>query len=283
MRKGYSVIGGAGSDSSHLGSDATSFLGFWDLLCCAYCGCISFYVNFLCSFFLQQNEKVMSRRALVFGSNGALGKDVVAAFTKRGWGIFAVDISGSACNLPFNAPVAEQQEMLLKATENQQFDAIVNVAGGWAGGNAADKDMAANAELMVKQSINSATISTYLGTQRGKEKLLLVHTGSAAALNPTSFMLGYGLAKAGVHHFIKSVASDPSLLPKGAAIIGILPNTLDTPGNRAGMPDADRSTWTPTDVTAEKIAEWAEGKNRPNSGDLIVLQTLNGQTQFIPK
>jgi len=52
-------------------------------------------------------------------------------------------------------------------------------------------------------------------------------------------MVAYGIAKAGVHQLAKSVK-----LSNGSKTICILPRTIDTPANRAGMPEADYDSWT---------------------------------------
>jgi dihydropteridine reductase len=225
------------------------------------------------------------RAALIFGSNGALGRDVVKAFAGKGWSTFTVDLNNAEHLIKPGESIAAQQQSVLGATACMKFDAIINVAGGWAGGNVADVATAANTDLMISQSINSSIVCGHIGAVRGNKNLLMVFTGSAAALNPTSFMLGYGLAKAGVHHLVRSIASDPALLPEGSTVLGILPHTLDTPGNRAGMPTADFSKWTPTPVVAEELLRWAEAAptQRPKSGSLVVLETAAGKTQFVPK
>lgn len=64
-------------------------------------------------------------------------------------------------------------------------------------------------------------------------------------------MIGYGVAKAAVHHLTKSLAGKDSGLPNDSAAIAILPITLDTPMNRKWMPNADFSTWTPLEFVAE--------------------------------
>ena len=75
----------------------------------------------------------------------------------------------------------------------------------------------------------------------------------AAAMGPTPGMIGYGLAKASVHHLIRSVGSYPSAsgLPNTAKVVGILPVMLDTPMNRKYMAEgADTSSWTPLECIA---------------------------------
>lgn len=124
------------------------------------------------------------------------------------------------------------------------------VSGGWAGGNAS-KDLAKNAEMMWKQSVWSSSISATISSRFLKAGGVLTLTGADAALKGTPGMIGYGLAKAAVHHLTKSLADSKSGLPDDSLVISILPITLDTPMNRKWMPNADFSTWTPLDFIAE--------------------------------
>lgn len=59
------------------------------------------------------------------------------------------------------------------------------------------------------------------------------------------------MAKAAVHHLVKSLAAPKSGLPDSAVTLAILPVTLDTPMNRKFMPKADFSSWTPLSYVAE--------------------------------
>lgn len=79
----------------------------------------------------------------------------------------------------------------------------------------------------------------------------MVLTGAKAALGGTSFMIGYGMAKAAVHQLTQSLAQKNSGMPANSHAVCILPVTLDTPGNRQGMPNADFSSWTPCDTVSE--------------------------------
>jgi len=118
--------------------------------------------------------------------------------------------------------------------------------------------------------------------QNIQENGLLVLTGAFAALQGTSFMIGYGAAKAAVHQLTRSLAMSDSGLPNGARVVAILPETLDTPGNRQAMPDADTSTWTPLDIVAERLLDWSNGNvDEGLYGKLIRLRTIAGETSFI--
>lgn len=52
---------------------------------------------------------------------------------------------------------------------------------------------------------------------------LLTLTGALAALDATPGMIGYGIAKAAVHHLTKDLAQSGSGLPEGAKVISICP------------------------------------------------------------
>ncbi|EUB57250.1 Dihydropteridine reductase [Echinococcus granulosus] len=60
-------------------------------------------------------------------------------------------------------------------------------------------------------------------------------------------MIGYGLAKAAVHHLASSLAEPESGMPPDSCVITLLFGILDTPANRKWMSKEDSSTWTPLD------------------------------------
>ncbi|XP_066574173.1 dihydropteridine reductase isoform X2 [Amia ocellicauda] len=163
-----------------------------------------------------------------------------------------------------------------------KVDAILCVAGGWAGGSAKAKALYKNSDLMWKQSVWTSTISSHLATQHLKEGGLLTLAGAKAALSGTPGMVGYGMAKAAIHQLCQSLAGESSGLPAGAAAVAILPVTLDTPMNRKSMPDADFGAWTPLDFVAETFYNWSTGVSRPASGSLVQLVTTAGKTEASP-
>ncbi|KAE9555819.1 hypothetical protein FO519_001033 [Halicephalobus sp. NKZ332] len=109
-----------------------------------------------------------------------------------------------------------------------------------------------------------------------------VWSSTISALDGTSGMIGYGLAKAAVHQLTKSL-SDPQAagLPEGTTVLAILPITLDTPMNRKWMSKADFSTWTSLTFVADLLHKWTTDKgDRPPSGSLLKLTTLGSQTNI---
>jgi dihydropteridine reductase len=63
-------------------------------------------------------------------------------------------------------------------------------------------------------------------------------------------MVGYGMAKAAVHHLTKSLAFDIKIPPQ-YLVVCILPEILYTTMNRKMMPKDNASTWTPLNFVAE--------------------------------
>ncbi|RNF04000.1 quinonoid dihydropteridine reductase [Trypanosoma conorhini] len=233
---------------------------------------------------------MLPRRGLVLGACGALGQAVTNALLERQWSVVGVDV------VPKNSPTNSYAHVVLNAAdsaETQQgvilgavasgavLNAVINVAGGWAGGGAADSASCCAMESMIRQTLFSSMAAAHVASQRGGKSCLLLLPGAAAALRPTPGMLGYGAAKAGVHHLTKSLAAGPQQLPEGACVLALLPTILATPANRQAMPDTDTSSWTPLGTAAEIIAEWANGVNRPLSGSLVLLKTSHGKTKWI--
>ncbi|XP_036083436.1 dihydropteridine reductase isoform X2 [Rousettus aegyptiacus] len=201
-----------------------------------------------------------ARRVLVYGGRGALGSRCVQAFRARSW------------------VTAEVGKLL----GEEKVDAILCVAGGWAGGNAKSKSLFKNCDLMWKQSMWTSTISSHLATKHLKEGGLLTLAGAKAALEGTPGMIGYGMAKGAVHQLCQSLAGKNSGMPARSAAVAVLPVTLDTPMNRKSMPEADFGSWTPLEFLVETFHDWITGKNRPSSGSLIQVVTMEGKTELTP-
>jgi dihydropteridine reductase len=164
---------------------------------------------------------------------------------------------------------------------DDKLDAVVCVAGGWAGGNAASQDLVKNCDLMWKQSVWTSVLAAQISSKHLREGGLLLLTGAQAALGATSGMIGYGLAKAAVHQLVSSLGAADSGLPTNTSVLAILPITLDTPGNRKGMPNADFSQWTPLQYLGDVFVGWAAGKDCPSPA-LLEVKTVDGNTTITP-
>jgi dihydropteridine reductase len=95
-------------------------------------------------------------------------------------------------------------------------------------------------------------------------------------------MVSYGLSKAATHHLVATLAADQETLPRDTTVLALMPQTLDTPGNRAAMPQAAHEDWTPCAVVARRVRAWLEGEEKaPRSGSLVSIVTQYGSTRFV--
>ncbi|XP_055597121.1 dihydropteridine reductase [Uranotaenia lowii] len=232
---------------------------------------------------------MVNGKVLIYGGRGALGASCVQYFKKNNWWVGCIDLAeneSADVNIVVDRDadwVSQEQNVLSKVQQSlsgDKLDAVICVAGGWAGGNA-QKDLAKNADLMWKQSVWSSTISATVGANYLKEGGLLALTGACPALGATPGMIGYGMAKAAVHQLTKSLAGKDSGLPEKSLVVSILPVTLDTPMNRKWMPNADFGTWTTLDFVAELFHKWTKGEERPANGSLIKLVTKDSKTDLV--
>ncbi|VDD74684.1 unnamed protein product [Mesocestoides corti] len=223
----------------------------------------------------------MSSRVIVYGGNGALGSACVSFFKNKGLWVCSI---GSQKNSEADANVIltnrevleeqhrEVQEGVKNVLDGVPVDGIFCTAGGWAGGKCTAKGFVRSVDSVVKQSIWPSTIAASLCPNYLRPGGSLILSGWLSALHSTPGMIGYGLAKAAVHHMTSSLADADSGMPPNSFVAAILPNILDTPRNRKWMPNADQSTL---------FFDWLLGKGRPKSGSLVKLVTEGGKTESI--
>lgn len=230
-----------------------------------------------------------SGKIVVYGGRGALGAACVNHFKQANFWVASVDLNPNDSadlniTVPKDATWVQQEEHVVKelesALQGQKVNAVICVAGGWAGGNAA-KDLSKQSDLMWRQSVWSSTISATIAAKYLSPGGLLALTGAKPALGPTPGMIGYGMAKAAVHQLTKSLGAKDSGLPENSLAVAILPITLDTEMNRKWMPKADFGTWTPLPYVAQLFEKWMKGNERPQSGSLVALVTKDNVTQLV--
>lgn len=219
-----------------------------------------------------ESAPVSSKSILVYGGNGGLGQGIIAHFNENAdWTTCSVDF---AANADANANVivdgatagslagAQSLRSQLQLDHPDGFDMVVCAAGGWGGGDVSEDEIFATLDTMLDVNMRSAVTASWLACHTLKRGGIFTLTGSAAVLEKggTPFMAAYGAVKAATHHLVASVATSTGL-PQDARVAGLLPVTIDTPGNRAAMPDADTSEWTPPSVFADILMHWSGGAN----------------------
>merc|ERR1711865_638303 len=232
------------------------------------------------------------RRALVVGGNGSLGRSVAGAFRANpDWHIISADVTDphSKGADPHSAhehirldPASWHLDIDDIVEEVGELDFLVCAAGGWGGGTLGDEDCVDVFEQLWRMNVCSAIGAAQLGVKCMRPGGMVVLTGAIGALDETPNMVAYGMAKSAVHQLVLSYPDDG--IPKddgGIEICAILPGVIDTPQNRAAMPDADDTHWTPPLHIAEELSRWAGGEGRPASGSLVQIRTHKSKTEFV--
>jgi NAD(P)-dependent dehydrogenase (short-subunit alcohol dehydrogenase family) len=143
----------------------------------------------------------------------------------------------------------------VRATEGEApLKALVNLVGGFAAGQPVATTPLADFERLFALNLRP----TYLVTQAALPRLAangggaIVCVGSSAALHPFAGAAGYVASKAAVIAFAKVVAEEGK--PDGIRCNAILPTQIDTPANRAAMPESEWKHLVPPERIAKTIA-----------------------------
>ena len=202
----------------------------------------------------------MQRTAVITGGTGGLGAAVTQAFLDAGWRVV----------VPYNAPrelerVREQEALELVEADltdpasvqrvvdaaGASLRALVNLVGGFHAGDRIHETPIETFEAQLTLNLRptylacAAAIAPMLAAGEGA----IVCVSSRTALQPFSGGAAYATAKAAVLAFVDALHAEYN--DDGIRSNAILPSIIDTPANRASMPDADVAKW----VRPEEIAQ----------------------------
>lgn len=151
-----------------------------------------------------------------------------------------------------------------------KIDVLVAGVGGFAAGALLETD-AATWTRMLDLNLGSAFAAARAVvphmTRAGYGRVVLV--ASRAVVPPAAGFIAYTVAKAGVIAFAQALAQE--MRGRGVTVNAVLPSTMDTPANRAAMPDADRSGWVPVEAVASAIAMLARPESGHITGTLVMV------------
>jgi NAD(P)-dependent dehydrogenase (short-subunit alcohol dehydrogenase family) len=204
------------------------------------------------------------RSALVTGGTGGLGAAVVARLLDDGWRVVVPWVAERELERVerrdglelVEADLFEPQAVAgavarAAGDDDAPLRAVVNLVGGFAQGARVGEEPIETFEAQLRLNLRP----TYLVTQAALPHLVaagggsIVCVGTRAALQPFPGAAGYVTAKAGVIAFAQAVAVE--YRDEGVRCNALLPSVIDTPANRAAMPNADWTRWVaPTQLAA---------------------------------
>jgi len=149
-----------------------------------------------------------------------------------------------------------------------RLDALINIAGGfrWEMHEGGDPETwRAMFRMNVETTANAcrAAIPALRASSSGR----IVNIGANGAMKAAAGMGAYAASKAGVHRLTEALAEE--LKADDVCVNAVLPSIIDTPVNRADMPNADPSKWVAPDDLAAVILFLASEPARAVTGALL--------------
>jgi NAD(P)-dependent dehydrogenase (short-subunit alcohol dehydrogenase family) len=217
------------------------------------------------------------RTVMVFGAAGALGGGVAVGLLAEGANVIGVD------RLPpkneyrledvryAEADAMDDDSLTAFFAEEDVPWAVINTVGGFA-------PQARLAELNVRDLTTQLALNLVTAALINKHALArmtpkgegrIVHTSSRAAVETRGAGFAYSVSKLGVLHLVKMAADEAR--GSGVTVNCVVPTIIDTPANRAAMPDADHAAWpAPLDVARSYLWLASPGAHLVNGATIPV-------------
>lgn len=209
------------------------------------------------------------------GALGSLGRAVAEAIVAAGATVVAIDraegtpptgIAGSRA-LDLNDPQAAQAGLAAIAARHGHIDALVNIAGGFRWETLTEGSIDTWDQLYqinLRTAVNACRAALPFFAASGGR---IVNIGAASAVKAAAGMGAYAASKAGVARLTEALAEE--LNARDITVNAVLPGIIDTPANRADMPDANHSRWVKPQALAEVILFLLSARSSAVTGALI--------------
>jgi NAD(P)-dependent dehydrogenase (short-subunit alcohol dehydrogenase family) len=228
------------------------------------------------------------RVAIVTGGAGALGGAVTGRLLGEGAAVCVpLEVAGHGDGLRERIAARDRARLLTEvvdvtdleamtrfaagvAARHGRIDILVGLVGGFAGGALVETDRS-TWDRMLTMNLTAtfvaarAVVPHMVTARRGR----VVTIGSRAVVPPVGGFIAYTTAKAAVMAFTQALAHE--VRPHGITVNAILPSTMDTPANRAAMPESDRAGWVPVESVADAIAFLARDETAHLTGALLTI------------
>lgn len=229
------------------------------------------------------------RTVMVTGAAGNLGQAVAAAFSAQGAQLVLLDRQLDALQRAYGAAGPDRlllatdlldaaQVAAAQAAAIARFgriDVLCNLAGGFRMGEAvhttSDSTWDFLLDINTRTLLNMARSVVPHNLTHGGGKI--VNVGAFAAQKGVAQMGAYCASKSSVIRLTEAMASE--LREQHINVNCVLPTILDTPENRAAMPDADPARWVSTQDLAQVIMFLASDAARAVHGAALPVTGLS--------
>jgi NAD(P)-dependent dehydrogenase (short-subunit alcohol dehydrogenase family) len=186
---------------------------------------------------------------------------VVAGLPKDGeyLALPSIDLSDSAAATEMAAHVVKRFGVI---------SGLVNTVGGFRTGPVIEEAVDQWQLMMTLNAyVTLTTSAAVLPFMRNAGFGRIVHVSAAAGLKAGANQAAYAASKAAVIRVVESIAEEHR--KDGITANCILPSTIDTPQNRADMPDAPTDSWVRPSAIAELIEFLVSEQSRVVTGSAI--------------
>jgi NAD(P)-dependent dehydrogenase (short-subunit alcohol dehydrogenase family) len=216
------------------------------------------------------NARFNGMTVLIAGGTGGLGEAVSLAFLDEGAvvavtyrnpsgfdaleqaaGSRASRLSGHQADVTDGVALRSLLESLL--ARHGRLDVLVNAVGGYDGGASLWEADPSSLDRMLALNVRSGyALSRAVAPVMLRQKSgVIVNVASKAALDHAAGTAVYSASKAAAVALMDSLAEE--VRGAGVRVNSILPSIIDTPANRAAMPDADFTKWPKPEEIARVI------------------------------
>ena len=247
-------------------------------------------------------NRFLGKSVLVAGGTGGLGRAVSLAFLNEGAAVHvtyrseeefsslqsAAGQSTQSSGLKeapvlfkvdplygHRADLTNEQQAITLLEKFARLDVLINTIGAYAGGTPLWKtgldvyDRMMSANVRPGFVLARAVVPLMLAQKSG----VIINISSRAAVDHAAGASAYAASKAAAVAMMDSLAAD--LHGTGVRVNTVLPSIIDTPANRAAMPDADFSKWPKPEEIANVILLLAGDESRLIHGASIPVYGTN--------
>jgi NAD(P)-dependent dehydrogenase (short-subunit alcohol dehydrogenase family) len=226
---------------------------------------------------------------VITGAAGTLGKAVAAAFAGAGAKLVLVDIAAKGLEAAYGAESDTMLPLVVDLADRKAIDValaaakkkfgpvrvVCNVAGGFNMGPAVHETtddfwnhlMNLNAGSVL--NVSRAVVPDMIAAKYGK----IVNIGAMGGVTGKGNMAAYSASKSVVARLTESLSAE--LREHGINVNCVLPSIIDSPANRADMPNADPSRWVAPADLAEVILFLASDKAKAVHGASVPVVGLS--------
>lgn len=224
------------------------------------------------------------KTVIVTGGSGAIGSVVARRFVEAGGRVVIADRvpprgeEVGALGDRAKALSYRETDVLNEGSVRGLFEeaaaqggphVLVNVAGGFRFGPSVEEMEEADWDDLLQLNLKSAflTIKTALPYMKRQGYGRIVSVAARSGLKGDPMVAHYSVSKGGVILLTQTVAEE--VKEYDITVNAVLPSIVNTPANRAAMPDADASRWVQPDDLASVMLFLASEEARAVSGAAV--------------